>query len=58
LNHSENNEIFVGGCFFWPHPVHTKSLHMLLNTITLYKCFHYSMFSWFIHSVPTWHVAL
>jgi len=21
LNYSENNEISVGGCFFWPHPV-------------------------------------
>jgi len=22
LNYSENNEIFVGGVFFWPHPVY------------------------------------
>ena len=21
LNYSENNEIFVAGVFFWPHPV-------------------------------------
>jgi len=53
LNYSENNEIFVGGCFFWPHPVHNNDLLgkskiecFYLDVGRIIVNYHFPLFQW------------